>query len=76
MSYQDNGGHAFPIEGADHPDGRHFASYGMTLRDYFAARAMQSFLASPHNVGTAGPEDIANAAYCAADAMLEARKAS
>jgi hypothetical protein len=44
---------------------------GMTLRDYFAARAMQGMLADPST-----PEimDIAGAAYEVADAMLKARE--
>jgi DNA-directed RNA polymerase alpha subunit len=42
----------------------------MTLRDYFAAKAMQGMLADPNT-----PEimDIAGAAYEVADAMLKAR---
>jgi hypothetical protein len=45
---------------------------GMTLRDYFAAKAMQGMLADPNT-----PEiiDIAGAAYEVADAMLRARQA-
>ena len=50
---------------------------GMTLRDYFAAKAMQGaiahglFNADKANVGYA--EYIANIAYVYADAMLKAR---
>jgi len=50
------------------------ASGGMTLRDYFAARALQGILSSPDG----GPDDwqrVADAAYYAADAMLAAREA-
>jgi hypothetical protein len=45
---------------------------GMTLRDYFAAKAMQGILADPST-----PEimDIAGAAYEVADAMMKAREA-
>ena len=45
--------------------------YGMTLRDYFAAKAMQGILADPNT-----PEimDIAGAAYEVADAMLAERE--
>jgi hypothetical protein len=49
------------------------ASGGMTLRDYFAAAAMQGILSSPDG----GPNDwqrMADAAYYAADAMLAARE--
>jgi hypothetical protein len=48
---------------------------GMTLRDYFAAKAMQSFL---DEVGSGSDQrfykDIAIGAYEAADAMLKARE--
>ena len=47
--------------------------YGMNLRDYFAAAALQGTLAGP----TGGPntyEGLADAAYSAADAMLAARE--
>jgi DNA-directed RNA polymerase alpha subunit len=44
---------------------------GMTLRDYFAAKAMQGFAADPDTTGPA--EVIAKVAYQWADAMLEAR---
>ena len=43
---------------------------GMTLRDYFAAKAMQVFLASEKSTMT----DDAVAAYEMADAMLKVRK--
>jgi hypothetical protein len=46
---------------------------GMTLRDYFAAKAMQGFLAT---VKVGCPDDlIAIDAYNLADAMLKAREA-
>jgi hypothetical protein len=48
-------------------------SIGMTLRDYFAAKAMQAMLAHPNSSDTAGPESYAAAAYKMADAMLKAR---
>ena len=64
---KETGGPAFPYvcDAAEH------YSDGMTLRDYFAAKAMQGMLADPST-----PEimDIAGAAYEVADAMLEARK--
>ena len=45
---------------------------GMSLRDYFAAKAMQSFLVDQcHDAGQWDLE--AKAAYKVADAMLEAR---
>jgi hypothetical protein len=50
---------------------------GMTLRDYFAAKAMQAILMAKYPI-TKEPyaEDvIAKAAYQGADAMLKAREA-
>ena len=49
---------------------------GMTLRDYFAAKAMQGLLAQ--SCGTAlgsDPKFAAEYAYATADAMLKAREA-
>ena len=62
-----NGGPAFPTATlAQKTEG------GMTLRDYFAAKAMQGMLSDPTT-----PEimDIGGAAYAMADAMLKARQA-
>jgi hypothetical protein len=47
---------------------------GMTLRDYFAAKAMQGQLSRPSG-GYLPEEDIAKVAYMQADAMLKAREA-
>lgn len=79
MGNLDNGGYAFPIPNADFQT---FApntveeykriQSGMTLRDYFAAKAMQGIISSDCNYGAFG--DLANDAYCIADAMLEARE--
>ena len=44
---------------------------GLTLRDYFAAKAMQGMLAAAENYQT--PE-ISQFAYDVADAMLKARE--
>ena len=52
------------------PEPQQVHRWGMTLRDYFAAKAMQVFLA---NDETSMGED-AQDAYMVADAMLEARK--
>lgn len=68
---ENNGGPAFPREdyqcnGADGGLGQE----GMSLRDYFAAKAMQSttLALSPSN-----QKLIAKAAYSMADEMLKAR---
>ena len=44
---------------------------GMTLRDYFAAKAMQSFLGGDYDLY---PQEATQKAYEIADAMLEARQ--
>ena len=48
---------------------------GMTLRDYFAAKAMQGLLASGNLPKTMPDADLAECAYALADAMLKAREA-
>jgi hypothetical protein len=53
-------------------------SRGMTLRDYFAAKAMQGLIASPRvtpDGRDATDTDYAKCAYLMADAMLKAREA-
>ena len=47
-------------------------SYGMTLRDYFAAKAMAVLLSDPSKKDESY-EVIAGTAYIAADAMMIAR---
>jgi hypothetical protein len=47
---------------------------GMLLRDYFAAKAMQGFCASPTGMEWANHK-IAAEAYAIADEMLKAREA-
>jgi hypothetical protein len=47
------------------------AQQGMTLRDYFAANAMQGIIADPDLA--MGCNKIAEWAYTQADAMLKAR---
>jgi len=61
---------AFPT----HPDAP-LSCDGMTLRDYFAAKAMQGFMANKANPMHFQPEDDASWAYSIADAMLKAREA-
>ena len=46
---------------------------GMTLRDYFAAKAMQGLISEPSIQGTI--EEFAHRAYAIADAMMKAREA-
>ena len=62
--------HAFPSEHMATP-GRS----GMTLRDYFAAKAMQGMIAADYNLAPEYVPSIAASAYVLADAMLKAREA-
>ena len=48
--------------------------YGMDLRDYFAAKAMQGFCANISRDLTLNIEHFTKVAYTVADAMMEARK--
>jgi len=74
MQEKYDGGTAFPAETT--------LGYeeGMTLRDYFAAKAMQSYVGDePFGdactfMGKDVNEEIARVAYQIADAMLEARQ--
>ena len=47
---------------------------GMTLRDYFAAKAMQGFMANKANPMHFQPENDSAWAYTIADAMMKARE--
>ncbi len=47
---------------------------GMTLRDYFAAKAMSSYLDRPNLPINVSDEQLAFASYDMADAMLKARE--
>ena len=62
MSNIKSGGPAFPVESGDTVD------FGMTLRDYFAAKAMEALL---HNWKE---EVVPQMAYRMADAMLAERE--
>lgn len=79
MSNLKDGGPAFPIPmnpGETYKS--HAVCDGMTLRDYFAAKAMQALLSRDNTsaFGTDHQENnkvCANVSYILADAMLEAR---
>ena len=47
---------------------------GMTLRDYFAAKAMEGMLAACTGWSEANLERLAKCSYSTADAMLKARE--
>ena len=69
---KDNGGQAFPTH--NYQDNR-YKEQGMTLRDYFAAKAMQGILVNPAESYEYGSVQIllAKCAYQIADAMLNER---
>jgi hypothetical protein len=74
VSEIETGGRAFPWCGDlnETPS----INLGMTLRDYFAAKAMQGLIAASHDSdGVVDYNDMAVAcsAYAMADAMLHAR---
>ena len=81
---KDNGGSAFPhgVEERNYDvygdlKQSEYTDAGMTLRDYFAAKAMNAFVANPNILKTALRADVvavAEQAYKFADAMIEARK--
>ena len=48
---------------------------GLSLRDYFAAKAMHAYLREPMAKSYYTLEEVANDAYVMADAMLAARSA-
>jgi hypothetical protein len=85
MSYIDDGGSAFPFGQVSEITGQPINGYfapGMTLRDYFAAKAMSAVIANRlEEARTSGntyknptlSEIIAEDCYIVADAMLKAR---
>ena len=82
MSNIDDGGPAFPRPVGDLAIGGYGPTYetipaqdGMSLRDYFAAAALQGMLSDYDFHGGLSDEKLAKAAYSQADAMLAARKA-
>jgi hypothetical protein len=65
MTTKDDGGPAFPVlMGA--------AWHGISVRDYFAGKALEGAAGNPSVGGS--PKEFAESAYIYADAMLEARK--
>ena len=74
MSAPDTGGTAFPMPGAHLPSGKWMrGERGMSLRDYFAAKALQGFAAHLNGAtkrgNETGPEANARLAYEYADAI-------
>ena len=66
------GGPAFPTSNGGSPDD------GMTLRDYFAGKAMQALITGPDVMDDHYEEEtneyVAKRSYFIADAMLKARQ--
>lgn len=76
MSEINNGGPAFPeyrFERVGYGGGRHTLHGGMTLRDWFAGKALAGIVggywSNPEMSGL-GPVQLAEEAYAIADAML------
>lgn len=87
MTHKHNGGPAFPLPVADQECSDRFESGygGMSLLDYFAAKALQGLLSNPggpvqsNNMNgwdftNCSPDDVAELAYAMAEKMLQARK--
>jgi hypothetical protein len=67
-----DGGPAFAREGYYKNVDEFYPQHGMSLRDYFAAAALQGVLANPARIVSA--EWVAEFSHQCADAMLAARK--
>ncbi len=75
---KNDGGPAFPLHAVE---GSHYAEYGMSLRDYFAAKALTGMLASSETFSVdkdtkaVTPNHFSKLAYMFSDSMLAAREA-
>lgn len=69
--HRDDGGPAFPMQDSQ---ARKKAIGGLSMLDYFAAKAMQAYISSDKWREEATYFDTAQSAYSMADAMLQARK--
>lgn len=67
----DTGGSAFPVNPSNF-DATGAGDTGMTLRDYFSAKALQGMLANPEGLSVS-LKQIAKDAYTIADAMIKER---
>ena len=75
---KETGGPAFPCDNIHGEQGAWYNTAGMTLRDYFAAKAMQAVITDWLNTGDIFqdaeiPEVIARDCYLVADAMIKER---
>lgn len=71
---KNTGGPAFPHSFVAHPTEETFVAKGMTLRDYFAAKAMQAIMADDSFLLRNDTDQVADRAYEMADAMMKARE--
>ena len=72
---KETGGPAFPRPASEaHQHGMHSPQEGMTLRDYFAAKAMQASLVETMKATNGDAKKLARNSYVIADWMLEARE--
>ena len=62
---------AFPL----HPEHWQEENQGMSLRDYFAAKAMQGYCSNQQHTSSCTVGLTADCAYEMADAMMKAREA-
>lgn len=72
----ETGGYAFPVpEAVNGGNNKQPTNKGMSLRDYFAAAALQGLLSRPaaNNTIPRSRTSIAASAYAWADALIEAR---
>ena len=76
MSNKETGGPAFPTS-VDNYEDMEPAGDGMTMRDYFAAKAMQGLMGRSWDINKFTAEELfaqwSASAYLVADAMLKAR---
>jgi hypothetical protein len=70
-----DGGSAFPSPPSQHSNGFYSTGEGMTLRDYFAAAALQPLVTSAIELDHVKWDATAQHAYLIADALLKAREA-
>lgn len=70
MTMKPDGGPTFPVET------NQWACFGMSLRDYFAAAALEGILPALHaGIRPVDIEKMTYDCYAVADAMLKAREA-
>ena len=75
MGIRDDGGAAFPTPESEHNGEWRGQEVGMSLRDYFAAKAMSGMVANivRGHVSYGNTRDMAARCYEIADEMLEER---